>query len=361
MDTTDPSIEFDDAGVCDHCHAWDAWAAGRPPADVRAAALEDLAGRVRARAARSEFGCVIGISGGVDSAMVALRCAELGLRPLAVHLDNGWDSEEAVRNIESTCRTLGIPLITKVLDWERYRRLQLAFLFAGVIDADIPADHAIVATVYRTAVRHRVPWIISGNNEETERVLPRAWVWPKTDLRHLRAVAHVADPSLHIDARWFPTLSTSQRLALSRSGLRWLQLLDFTGQDKASAKARLQRDLGWVDYGGKHHESVWTRWFQATYLRRRFGVEKRRAHLASLVLADQMTRAEALAELTAPEVSPDRSTIDTWYVAQKLGLSDAQLDAILDAPGRPHAAFATERTRLEPLRPIAARLGFEVY
>lgn len=361
MDTTDPDIVFDGDGVCHHCHKWDAWVATRPDAEARAVSLDQLANRIRSESAGREFGCVIGLSGGVDSTMVAWHAVQLGLRPLAVHLDNGWNSEPAVWNIEQACRRLGIPLVTRVIEWEPYRRLLLAFVRAGVIDADVPADHAIIASVYRAAARHRVRWILSGTNQETELVLPHAWVWPKTDLIHLRSVARAVDPSLRVDARWYPTLSTVQRAALSRARVKWVSLLDLTGHDKAAAKKLMEDELGWRDYGGKHHESVWTRWYQATYLPRRFRVDKRRAHLASLVLSEQIDRADALAELEEPPLPVDQTTIDTWYVARKLGVSEDELEHLLDTPGVPHARFASERRFLDPLRPVARRLGVDVF
>ncbi len=189
MDTSDPDIQFDANGVCNHCHAYDAAVASRVfTGDEARRLLDELVDRIRKQGAGKSYDCVIGVSGGVDSTFVAYKVKQLGLRPLAVHLDNGWDSELAVKNIENTLKRLNIDLYTRVLDWEEFKDLQLAFLRASTPDSEIPTDHAIVSELYKTAARIGVKYIVAGVNVRTESHLPAAWSTGHLDWRYIRGL-----------------------------------------------------------------------------------------------------------------------------------------------------------------------------
>ena len=331
MDTTDPDITFDDRGVCSHCHGYDRavakWvrsgAAGRQQLD---AAVE----KIKRDGAGRQYDCVIGVSGGVDSTFVAYKVKQLGLRPLAVHLDNGWDSEIAATNISSALRALNIDLQTLVIDWEEFRDIQLAFLRAGVPDAEIPSDHAIVASVHNAAAEHGVRHTIWGYNTRTETHLPKAWSQGHFDWRYIRTI-HRRFGSGRI--RTFPHLSAMSSL-FDRFRASRLNLLDYVDYVKADAMAILQRELGWRSYGGKHHENIYTRWYQGWFLPTRFGYDKRKTHLSSLICSGQITRAHALDELMKPPYDEELQRADTDYVIKKLGLTAEGFRAIMNAPKR---------------------------
>jgi len=329
MDTTDPEITFDENGMCNHCHTYDRL--------VREHIVDGEAGHKRLlklvdsieRAGRGKkYDCIIGVSGGVDSTYVAYLVKQLGLRLLAVHLDNGWDSELAVKNIEETLKRLGIDLYTEVLDWEEFRDLQAAFLKASTPDSEIPTDHTIVAILGNIAAKLRIKYILIGNNVRTETHLPRAWSQGHFDWKYIRELhkrfgARPLKTFPHFDFfTYYLRMLTQKRIAI----------LDYVNYSKKEALRVLQDELGWRYYGGKHYESIYTRFYQGYILPVKFGFDKRRCHLSSLVCSGEVTREQALEELRIPTYSPSMQEEDREYVAKKLGFTDEEFTAIMNAP-----------------------------
>lgn len=341
MDTSDPEIDFDAEGVCSHCRRFEE--VGRPvlervgtPEGKRS--LADLVERMKERGQGRDYDCVIGVSGGVDSTYVAYAVKTRGLRPLAVHCDTGWNSELAVKNIENIVTRLDIDLRTFVVDWEEMRDLQLAFFKASLANCDIPQDHAFLAALYRTAASERIPFIVTGSNLATESILPRAWGYNAGDLRHLRAVHRRFGT---VPLRRYPTLGFVRRYFYYpvMRGIRTIPILDYLPYRKSDAKRIIREELGWRDYGGKHYESIFTRFFQAYYLPRKFGFDKRRAHLSSLVVSGELTRDEALREMGTPPHPQKELLEDKEYVAKKLGISVGEFERLLALPTRTYRDF----------------------
>ena len=328
MDTTDPDIVFDEAGVCNHCHTYDRLVgatvrAGAEGERQLAAAVE----KIKRDGAGKPYDCAIGISGGVDSTFVAYKVKQLGLRPIAVHLDNGWDSEIAATNISAALRVLNVDLETLVIDWEEFKDIQIAFLRAGVPDSEIPSDHAIVASVHKVAAEHQIRHTIWGYNTKTETHLPKGWSRGHLDWLYIKTI-HKQFGSGRV--RTFPHLNFMGSLGIFRAAN--LNLLDYVDYVKADAMALLQRDLGWRSYGGKHHENIYTRWYQGWFLPTRFGFDKRKTHLSSLICSGQITRDKAREELMQPTYSVELQRADTEYVIKKFGLSGDEFQAIVTMP-----------------------------
>lgn len=335
MDTTDPEIGFDEDGVCSHCRHFDqAYRATVEAASQgrRTEELDGLVERIRTTGEGKDYDCIIGMSGGVDSTYLLLKAKDFGLRPLAVHFDSGWNSEIAVANIERATRTLDVDLKTDVVNWPEMRDLQLAFFKAGVTNCDIPTDHAFPAVALREAAAYGVKYVLSGGNLATESILPSAWGHNAADLRYLRAI-HRAHGKTKL--KTYPQLGILRKQVWYQYARRinTVRVLDYLPYDKAAAKEEIATRLGWRDYGGKHHESVFTRFFQGYYLPVRFGYDKRLAHLSSLILAGQTTRAEALHVLeTEPTYDPELQVTDLRFVAKKLGLSEQELSGLIERP-----------------------------
>jgi N-acetyl sugar amidotransferase len=349
MDTTDPAITFDEDGRCSHCRDAEIALARLPRDDAETdARLAEIAERIRAAAPDDEYQCLVGLSGGVDSSYVALQAARLGLRVLAVHFDNGWNSEIAVSNIEKLCTTLDLDLVTEVIDWREFRDLQRSFLLASVIDVELVTDHAIFATMLRLAREHGIRYVLSGNNAATESILPRAWVWPKQDKRNIAAI-HERFGSVPLTT--FPTCGIVRWGMARYAGLgpRYVELLNALRFRKDEAMAELEAEVGWRYYGGKHYESTFTRWYQAHLLPEKFGVDKRLAHLSSLVANGELGRDEALAALDEPLYEPGALAEDEAFVAKKLGFTAEELDAILAAEPVPHDAYPSSGRLLRAL------------
>ncbi len=348
MDTSDPEIRFDAEGNCNHCRMYDRIVATMPSPEAAEAELQAITQRIKEAGRNQRYDCVVGVSGGVDSSYVAYQARQLGLRPLAVHFDNGWNSERAEHNIEMVVRGLDLDLYTYVVDWEEFRDLQRSFFRASVIDIEMLTDHAIAAVMLQAAASRGIHYILRGGNVRTEAILPTAWVHSKFDLRSLRAIQsrHGSRP-----IRSFPTVSTiSQRLTLIRHGIQVLDILDRLPYDKAAAIHVLREALDWQVYGGKHHESVFTRFYQGYILPRKFGVDKRRAHLSTLICSGQMTRGEALRELEQEIYDLDLLTEDRGYVLKKLKMTEQEFDAYLGSPPRPHEDFPSEERYLRVFR-----------
>jgi len=346
MDTTDPGIQFDPEGRCNRCSR--AEAVGKtiwfPNAEGRAK-LDALVQRAMEHGRGQDYDCIIGISGGIDSAYLAYRLRRdyPALRMLAIHVDGGWNSEISVRNIELLVKKLEIDLYTEVIHWGEMRDLQLAFMRASVANQDIPQDHAFFAALYHLANRHGIRHFFSGGNFATECILPPEWGHAAMDSRHLKAVhkrfgrlpqlRHFPIISLWAWYVWYPYV---RRFAVTRP----LNLMPY---DKAEAKRTLQTELGWSDYGDKHHESRFTKFFQSYYLPVKFGFDKRKAHLSSLIVSGQMTRQQALQLLAQPPHDTTALEDDLLFMAKKLGITTDEFREIIGASPVQHNVYPTSQ------------------
>lgn len=357
MDTTDEEIHFDAAGVCNHCIDFETL---QKPQILKgqsgALALGAYVDQMKAEGKGKPYDCIVGLSGGVDSCYVAHRVIELGLRPLAVHVDTGWNSELAVSNIERIVEKLGIDLFTTVIDWDEMRDLQLAFLKSGVANCDVPQDHAFVAVLFKLAAKKRIRWIISGHNLQTESIMPESWGYTSIDSRHLRAIHKRFGMrklktfpiySLLEYTFWWPYVRK----------LKVVKMLNFEDYQKDDAKRMLMEQYGWRDYGGKHYESRFTKFFQSYYLPTKFGFDKRRAHLASMVVSGDMTREAALQQMSSAPYAPEQAREDKQFIAKKLGVGEQEFDAILAGERKTYLDYPSNAARIELLLKIKSRLS----
>jgi N-acetyl sugar amidotransferase len=331
MDTSDPEIVFDVNGICNHCQAYDLRAATELPSEgIGKAKLERLTAQIQRDGRGKAYDCVIGVSGGVDSTMVAYTVKNLGLRPLAVHLDNGWDSELAVQNIERTLERLEIELFTYVIDWEEFKDLQLSFFKASVANVEALTDHAINAVLFKAAAKHGIKFVITGGNLATEAVMPGSWMYDARDLRHIVAIQKRfgSKPILS-----FPHCSVVEYFYYAFfKQIKYVPILNYILYVKSEAKELIERELGWRDYGGKHYESIFTRFFQAYYLPIKFKMDKRRPHLSTMILSGQVTRHAALAEMEKELYPPELFNQDFEFFLKKMELTSDEFDRIMKLP-----------------------------
>jgi N-acetyl sugar amidotransferase len=337
MDRSAPSIFFNNDGICNYCIAHEQRVSQTPFG--RGDGQQELSQLVQAlkRGARSEYDSVIGLSGGVDSSYLAYQAIKLGLRPLAVHFDNGWNSELAVKNIEHLVKRLGLDLVTYVIDWDEFRDLQRAYFKADVIDVEMVTDHAIFAAMYKIARSNGISTILSGTNAATESIMPEEWQHFKFDLVNLRGIHRVfGDRKLGR----YPTVSV-WKIAWYHyfGGVRSVSLLNYLPYNKTKAIKTLEDELGWRYYGGKHFESIFTKFYQAHILPVKFGVDKRRCHLSDLVMNGELTRDQALRELQLPLYGESELQQDLEYVSKKLGFTLEEMDEYLQRPPVSHFKF----------------------
>ena len=348
MSTTDPDITFDASGRCNHCTDFlDRIANLTYTPGTSDRELATIIERIKAAGRGKEYDCVIGVSGGVDSCYAAYVVKTLDLRPLVVHMDNGWNSDTSVKNIMSVARTLDIDYQSVVLDWEEFRDLQLAFLRASVPEIETPTDIAIPAALHRVAAENGVRFIISGGNYATEGILPRAWHYNAKDVRFLRAV-HRRFGSGKLST--FPTFGFLKEAYYKFfRGIRFVYLLNLVPYSRDEAMRKLQDDLGWRDYGGKHYESKITGFVHSYILPVKFRIDYRLATLSSQICAGEITREEALEILKAPPFDTARVQEEKGYVAKKFGITLEEMDAILAAPPKTHRDYPNNERSLELL------------
>jgi N-acetyl sugar amidotransferase len=345
MDNTDPEISFDANGVSNWWHDYHALMAKRPNSAERKRLLAETIGKIRLAGEQSPYDCILGLSGGVDSCYMAYLAKQWGLRPLVVHFDNGWNDQLAVANIEAIVKKLGFRLETFVMNWPEFRDLQRAYFKASVLDLDIPTDHMIFGALHKIADQRGIKFILSGNNFATEWLLPRTWYYSKFDLSNLIAIHRRFG---ELPMKHLPRLGVWQQLYFRRvKMIEDVKILELVRYSKTSAKKVLIDEFGWQDYGGKHYEQVFTRFYQSYILPLRYGIDKRKAHLSNLILNGEITRDQALAELQQPTDDPERQQADKQYVAKKLGWTEEEFDAILALPPVPHEVYGTDETQRE--------------
>jgi N-acetyl sugar amidotransferase len=344
MDTTDPDIVFDENGVCNHCHEYEE---KRKLVDLplpeKQKKLAAFVAQIKKDGEGKPYDCITGVSGGVDSTYAVYLLKQLGLRPLVVHLDNGWNSELAVQNIENIITRLGFDLYTKVLDWNEFKELQVAYLKASVLDLEALTDHAISATLYEQAAKNGIKYIMAGTNTVTEAILPVNWRYANktNDAVNIKAINNLFRKKPLKD---FPLLSFQKYTYYYKvKKIQWFSLLDYYNYDKAEAKELIQRELGWRDYGGKHYESIITRFYQGYILPNKFNIDKRKAHLSTLIVSGQITREEALAELAKPIMEEAVLKQDLEYVPKKLGLTTEEFEQIMQQPPQSHYDYKTDK------------------
>jgi len=344
MDTTATDIVFDSNGVCNYCTDFAArLARARASVAGREAHRDEFINRIKTRGTGKEYDCIVGVSGGVDSSYALYLAVTSGLRPLAVHLDNGWNSELASHNIANLVTTLGVDLYTHVIDWDENRDLQMSFFKANVVDIELLMDNAMLALNYRLAARYGTRFILSGSNTATEGMyMPRGWNHFKYDARNIRRI-QARFGTIPIDTH--PLLSTLGYVWYEFvRGINWIAFLDYFPYDKFQALDTLKQAVGYKPYPYKHYESVFTRFYQAYILPRKFGFDKRRPHLSTLVVAGQMTREEALSAFdTAPYQNARDEEQDRIFVMKKLGFTEATFAAYMAAPAVEHESYGSEK------------------
>jgi N-acetyl sugar amidotransferase len=345
MDTSDPEIEFGPEGECSHCLEFDkVTRLGWHPNERGWQLWQDEVRRIKRDAKEKPYDSILGLSGGVDSSYLALKIKEAGLRPLVVHVDAGWNSELAVANIEAIVRYCGFDLHTHVINWEDMRDLQLAYLRSGVANQDVPQDHAFFASLYNFAVSNGIRTVFSGGNTATEGIFPKSWQGTAMDEINLRAIHRLFGKR---KLKSYPTISFFKYYFYYPiiKGMRTVRPLNFMPYDKQAAIRELEETCGWRAYGRKHGESLFTKLFQNYIMPTKFGYDKRRPHLSSLIVAGQITREEALATLQEPLYSAVELEVDLNYFCKKLRISREELDEVLKAPNRHYSEFPNWQSR----------------
>ena len=343
LDTNDDiNIKFNENGICNYCIDYDKEASksvitGQDGINK----LEEIVKQIKNYGKNNKYDCLIGLSGGVDSTYLALLAKQHGLRPLAVHFDNGWNSEISVNNINNIVSMLGFDLYTYVINWEEFKDLQLSFIKASVIDIELTSDHAIFGAIMKIAAEHKIKYILSGWNVVTEHVLPRHWYHNKWDSVNIRNIQKKFGT---VKLKSFPLISPWKKIYYySIKRFRYVTFLNYIPYNKENIKAIISRELNWHDYGNKHCESIITRFYQGYILPVKFRVDKRKAHLSTLICSGQLTREQALTEINKPIYDPDLLKVDMDFILKKFGITESEFKQFMGAPIQSHNAYGIEK------------------
>ena len=351
MDTSATDITFNEVGICNYCTEFlkrSSHILDKDPMQ-RKLELDRFVAKVKSAGVGKPYDCIIGVSGGVDSSWVLVQAVNLGLRPLAVHMDNGWNSELAQNNIANLVRGLGVDLYTHVIDWNEYKNMMQAFFDADVIDIELLYDNAMLAVNYQQAAKYKTKFILSGSNQATEGMrMPQGWNWLKFDKMNIKAIGKQRGV---LSLKSYPTIGTLSFIWYEFfRKIHWVPFLDFFDFNKNFAMKVLQDDYGYRPYPYKHYESVFTRFYQGYILPNKFLIDKRRLHLSTLIASGQLERDEGVADLKKiPYPSTESLEEDRRYFLKKMSWSEDQLIDYIQRPPVDHSEYPSERPLWEKL------------
>ncbi|MGY0219466.1 N-acetyl sugar amidotransferase [Endozoicomonadaceae bacterium StTr2] len=361
MDTTDSKISFDEKGVCDHCNTYlkdikPFWNTGETGWNQ----ICDIAQKIKQESKQADFDCIIGMSGGIDSSyLVYLAKEKLGLRPLVFHVDAGWNSQQAVHNIEQIVDRLGLDLYTEVINWEEMKDLQRAFFRSGVPHVDTPQDHAFFATMYKFASKYKIKHILTGGNYSTECIRnPIEWMYFQSDSRQIKDIHSKFGEKPLKDFPLTNILWHKVYLPYIK-GIKVYRPLDYMKYDKEEATQFLVDNFGYQRYAQKHFESRFTKFYESYWLSEKFGFDTRKVQYSSLILTGQMTREEALEKLKKPAYDPETIDQDFEYIAHKLDMSVQELRDCFNAPNKTFRDYKNMQSIYDMGAKVLRSLGIE--
>lgn len=350
MDTTDPNIKFDKNGVCHYVKYYEKNIKNNLK-EFNEKNLLNICKKIK-QSKKGKYDCILGISGGIDSAyLLYVTKKQLGLNPLAVHIDAGWNSELAVQNIEELINKLNVDLYTHVINWEEMKDLQLAFLKSNVANQDIPQDHCFFAFLHKLALKKNIKYLITGSNNQTESILPQAWGYNAMDAKHLKSI-HKKFGTIKL--KTYPTISLFDYLFKCKilKKVQTVKPLNYIEYNKEKALSILKKEFNWKEYTGKHGESRFTKFFQNYYLPKKFGYDKRKAHLSSLILSNQITREQAVSELNKSTYSKNELEEDKEFISKKLNITCSALEALINENPIPHNTYPSNEKLYNFMRKI---------
>jgi N-acetyl sugar amidotransferase len=355
MDTFDEFITFDDRGFCNHCEEFLQRSKGHRPAENLEVQWVEILNNIKKKGRGREYDCLVGISGGVDSSYTAHLCKEWGLRVLLLHMDNGWDTDISVKNIKTMAERLGFDYVSYVLDWNEFREIQLGFLRSSIVDLEMPTDIAIVASIYQVAAKHGIQYIVSGGNSSAEGILPLQMGYHR--YKDMKLYRHIVKNFSSVPLKQVPTIGFLGEIYYKFvKNIRTVYPLEYVPFDKDKAREFLMERYGWENYGGKHHESKITAFWQSYAMPVKYNMDYRRTTLSSQICSGQVSREEALHSLEGTPYDPSKVEEDKKYVAKKFGIPVQELEKYLSFPPKTYLDFPNQKNLIEFIYKTYGRL-----
>lgn len=340
MDTiADPNITFDENGICNYYYEYKNLERERVfNGNDGKKKLTEMVKLIKNESKGNKYDCIVGLSGGLDSSYLAYLAKDLKLNPLLVHFDYGWNLEAAVQNIEKLVKNLGFDLYTYVINWEEFKDLLRAYCKASVLDLDVPADHLIFASLNNVAKKHNIKYILKGYNITTEAILPLTWNYNrKFDLVNLKNI-HRRFGSRPINS--IPKLGLIQQLYFKYIfRVKSASPLNYVSYNKNEVQKLLVEEMEWKEYGGKHSENIFTRFYQGYILPKKFNIDKRKAHFSTLIFSGQLNKEEAIKLLKEPAYSIEMMNEDKDYIAKKLSFSIDEFNSLINSKNISHEFY----------------------
>lgn len=340
-------IQFDSNGRCNHCIDFEK-VLQQPKFNEleQETSLKELINRIKDKGKNRKYDCLVGISGGVDSCYTAYLCQKWGLKPLLIHMDNGWNSDIAVKNVKKIVDKLGLDYMSYVLDWSEFKEIQLGFLKSSIVDLEMPTDIAIAASLYKTANKNNIPFIVSGGNYSGEGILPLTWGYHV--LKDEKLYRHIVKKFSNTKIKKVPVVGLKGEIFYKFiKGIKTVYPLNLVNYNKDEAREYLKSEFEWQDYGGKHHESKITGFWQSYVMPTKYNMDYRRATYSSQIVSGQITREEALERLKSLPYKEDSVRKDKAYIAKKYSISVEELEKYLSLSPKTYKDFPNDKNKIE--------------
>ena len=341
MNNSVKEFNLDASGTCNFCREWELKKNNHLNFSSEKENLNLENFKKKVKRTDGNYDCIVGLSGGTDSSYVIYRLWKLGLNPLVIHMDNGWNSRISNLNINKILSKTNFDFETLILNWKEFRDLQKSFLFAGVPDIELITDHAIFAYVINYAIEKKIKYIISGVNFATEHSVIPSWGWRKDDFNHINKIHKIYGTE---KLKTFPKMYPLKKFYLEKILKKFeiINLLDLINYNSKEAKKILISEFSWEDYGGKHYESFFTKFFQGYILPKKFKIDKRILHLSCLIRNKEISREQALNELNLPSLESQKINEYVNYFKKKLILSDEDFKKIMLSSPKKHSDYSLD-------------------
>lgn len=347
MDETDPNLTFNEKGVCNYCQDWEKNSKnlGAIPNGKEIWEKQIVPAIKKSQPNPFNPNCIIGASGGIDSSYLCYIAKQYGLNGLVIHVDGGFDSPVGKRNLDRAIKQTGFPLKNLTFDTDTYRSIQLAYFKAGVVDTDVPADYLIDSSLRQQAIENNITYVLTGGNFFIDAYMPKTWTKTnKLDYGNLKGIVKSAYPDRYKQILLkFPKFTSWDELKYRRFyGLKYVTPLNYIGYNRDQAMKLLQEEWGFEDYGGKHYENIFTRFYQRYVLPQKFNVDKRKANYSNLIRSGGLTRQEALEKMKEPLYPPEELLKDLKVVLDFLQITQEEFNYIMNSQPRPHSDFGSD-------------------
>lgn len=341
-DISDKTIIFDDAGICNYCtSALKNMSSIYFPNEDGKRKYDLIINGIKNNGQNKKYDCSIGISGGIDSSYLAYLTYKEGLRTLAFHIDDGFDTDITKRNIDKLINKTKIDFVVVKPDELQFNELTKAYMRAGVPNIAIPQDNILFANLYKYSKKYSINYFLSGGNFATESILQHSNTHNSLDLVNIKDI-NKKFGKYSIDKLGFISRLDKKMLSI-RFNLKEVRLLNYINYNKEIAMSELNDFCGFEYYGSKHLENIFTAFVQLYWLPIKFKVDKRTSHLSSLIVSGQMSRSEALKELEKPLYDEKMMESYIEIVKNKLEISDSEFNEIMCAPTHQHDEFETDK------------------